>query len=65
MGLRSTAKGLGGVIGPTLVGGAATLGGYPVAFALASSLAFAAAVLAGVGLVESRPAGTGATPADD
>jgi MFS family permease len=65
MGLRSTAKGLGGIIGPTLVGGAATLAGYPAAFALASTLAFAAAGLAGLALVESRPAGGRSVPADD
>jgi MFS family permease len=65
MGLRSTAKGLGGVLGPTLVGGAATLAGYPTAFALASTLAFAAAGLAGLALVESRPAGGRTVAADD
>jgi MFS family permease len=65
MGLRSTAKGLGGVLGPTLVGGIATLAGYPAAFALTSSLAFAAAGLAGLALVESRPAGGRTAPADD
>ncbi|WP_254822313.1 MFS transporter [Haloglomus halophilum] len=65
MGLRSTAKGLGGVLGPTLVGGIATLAGYPAAFALTSSLAFAAAGLAGLALVESRPAGGRTVPADD
>ncbi|MFB6207338.1 MAG: MFS transporter [Haloglomus sp.] len=65
MGLRSTAKGLGGVIGPTLVGGAATLAGYPAAFAVASALAFAAAGLAGLALVESRPADARTAPADD
>jgi MFS family permease len=65
MGLRSTAKGLGGVVGPTLVGAAATLAGYQAAFAVASTLAFAAAGLAGLALVESRPAGAGVTPADD
>jgi MFS family permease len=65
MGLRSTAKGLGGVVGPTLVGGIATLAGYPAAFALASTLAFAAAGLAGLALVESRPAGGRTVPADD
>lgn len=65
MGLRSTAKGLGGVLGPTLVGGAATLAGYPAAFALASTLAFAAAGLAGLAVVESRPAGAGTVTADD
>jgi MFS family permease len=64
MGLRSTAKGLGGVVGPTLVGGAATLAGYPAAFAIASTLAFAAAGLVGLALIESRPAGQ-AVAADD
>jgi MFS family permease len=65
MGLRSTAKGLGGVVGPTLVGGMATLAGYPAAFAVASTLAFAAAGLAGLALVESRPTGGRTVPADD
>jgi len=65
MGLRSTAKGLGGVVGPTLVGGVATLAGYPAAFVLASTLAFAAAGLAGLALVESRPTGASGVPADD
>jgi MFS family permease len=65
MGLRSTAKGLGGVVGPTLVGGAATLAGYPAAFALASTLAFAAAGLVGLALIESRPTGGRAVAADD
>jgi MFS family permease len=62
MGLRSTAKGVGGVVGPVLVGGTATLAGYRTAFALASVLAFLAAALVWVALVESRPAG-GYTPA--
>jgi MFS family permease len=66
MGLRSTAKGLGGVVGPVLVGGVATLAGYRTAFALASVLAFAAAALVWLALTESRPAGAGrAVPADD
>ena len=64
MGLRSTAKGVGGVIGPTLVGAVATLFGYPGAFAVASVLAFVAAGLAGLGIVESRPVARPA-PADD
>jgi MFS family permease len=66
MGLRSTAKGLGGVVGPVLVGGVATLAGYRTAFALASVLAFAAAALVWLALTESRPVGAGrAVPADD
>ncbi|MFC7227348.1 MFS transporter [Salinirubellus salinus] len=66
MGLRSTAKGLGGVVGPVLVGGVATLAGYRTAFALASVLAFAAAALVWVALTESRPTGSGeVVPAGD
>jgi MFS family permease len=62
IGLRSTAKGLGGVVGPLLVGGAATLAGYRTAFAVASLLAFLAAGLVFSALTESRPAG-GPVPA--
>jgi MFS family permease len=54
MGLRSTAKGVGGVVGPVLIGGLATVAGYPAAFAAGSSMAFLAAGLAGWKLVESR-----------
>ena len=54
MGLRSTAKGLGGVVGPVALGGLATVVGYPAAFAVGSSFAFVAAGLAWVGLTESR-----------
>ncbi|MFB6220038.1 MAG: MFS transporter [Halolamina sp.] len=54
MGLRSTAKGVGGVGGPVIIGGLATLVGYPTAFAAGSVLAFLAAGLAGWKLVESR-----------
>ncbi len=53
MGLRSTAKGVGGVLGPTLVGGIASLLGTGAAFAVASVLAVAATALVGVALVES------------
>jgi MFS family permease len=60
MGLRSTAKGAGGVIGPPIIGGVATLAGTRAAFAVGSVLAFLAAVLAARALVESRP--DGATP---
>jgi MFS family permease len=69
MGLRSTAKGVGGVVGPVVIGGLATVAGYPIAFAVGSSMAFLAAALAGWKLVESREGivmpGVGATPADD
>ena len=54
MGLRSTAKGVGGVVGPVVIGGIATVAGYPTAFALGSSMAFLAAGLAAWKLVESR-----------
>ncbi len=57
MGLRSTAKGVGGVIGPLLLGGVATLTSYEAAFAVGSGLALVAAGLAYVALTESRPAG--------
>ncbi|MEZ3142306.1 MFS transporter [Halobaculum sp. MBLA0143] len=57
MGLRSTAKGVGGVVGPLLLGGLATLASYEAAFALGSGLALVAAGLAYVALTESRPAG--------
>jgi MFS family permease len=66
MGLRSTAKGLGGVIGPVFVGGLATLIGYRTAFAVASVLGIAAAVLVLFALTESRPLDRGKrVPADD
>ncbi len=66
MGLRSTAKGVGGVLGPPLIGGVATYTGYETAFALASLLALAAAGLAWSGLTESRPEGVGSgSLADD
>ena len=53
MGLHSTARGLGGVVGPPLVGGLATVFSYEVAFASGSLLAFAATVLVAHFLVES------------
>lgn len=58
MGLRETARGLGGVIGPTLFGLIATFAGYPLTFAGGSLLALVAAAVAAVGLVESHPGGT-------
>jgi len=61
MGLRSTAKGIGGVVGPPLFGAAATLAGYRIAFLVGSTVAFAAAGLVAVGLAETCP-GTEATP---
>lgn len=59
MGLRSTAKGVGGVFGPPLFGAVATVTTTGTTFALGSTLAFAAAALVGVGLSESRPAASG------
>jgi MFS family permease len=55
MGLRFTAKGVGGIVGPAAFGAVAGLVGLSGTFALGSSLAIAAAVLAAVALVESRP----------
>ena len=54
MGLRSTAKGVGGVVGPAVIGSLATVYGYEAAFTLGSLLAFLAAIMAYVGLTESR-----------
>lgn len=62
VGLRSTAAGVGGVLGPALVGGAATAVGFPTAFALASAFAFAAAVVVAAGLRE--PVRTTIPPTD-
>ncbi len=53
MGLRETARGLGGLTGPVLVGGAARIIGYQWAFLGASVLGAIAAILVGVRLVES------------
>ncbi|WP_255149141.1 MFS transporter [Halorarius halobius] len=65
MGLRGTAKGLGGVFGPPLVGLAATAYSYETAFATASLLAFGASALVAFRLTESRPARGVGSPADD
>ena len=71
MGLRSTAKGVGGVAGPPLIGGLATVTSIQFAVGVASLLAFGAAVLAGLALTESRPADAvagrpaGVGPSDD
>lgn len=68
MGLRSTAKGVGGVVGPLLLGGLATLTSYEAAFAVGSALALVAAGMAHLALTESRPERVGGevvTPGDD
>lgn len=54
MGLRSTAKGLGGVVGPILVGSIATVASYEAAFVVASGLAAVSAALVRQFLVESH-----------
>ncbi|WP_254840838.1 MFS transporter [Natronomonas marina] len=53
MGIRETAKGVGGVVGPAAVGGLATLTSYELAFAAASLVGFLAAGLVAWGLVET------------
>lgn len=52
MGLRSTAKGVGGILGPPLIGTLATATSMQVAFAAGSALALGATALAAVGLTE-------------
>lgn len=64
MGLRSTAKAVGGVAGPPLLGVVATLTSYEAAFAGGSLLAFVAAGVAAVALVESHPVGAQPATAD-
>lgn len=64
MGLRSTAKGVGGVLGPPLLGAVATLTSYSTAFLAGSLLAVAAAGLVWARLTESRPAPGAAAPTD-
>ena len=53
MGMLSTVKGVGGVLGPLLFGAVATVAGYETAFASASVLAFAASASVAKGVVES------------
>jgi MFS family permease len=65
MGLRSTAKGVGGVLGPPLVGGVAALASYRTAFLVASVLAFVAAATAATALVETRTPTPAVAPGDD
>lgn len=62
MGMLSTVKGVGGVLGPLLLGTIATVAGYETAFAGASFLAVAASALVAKGLVESYPGPTVETP---
>jgi MFS family permease len=65
MGLRTTAKGVGGVLGPPIFGAVATVASYETAFLGGSVLAFAAAGLVGVRLVESRTGARRPVAADD
>jgi MFS family permease len=68
MGLRSTAKGVGGVVGPLVLGGLATLTSYEMSFAVGSALALVAAGMTYVALTESRPGSVtpdGVVPSDD
>lgn len=60
LGLRATAGGLGGVIGPTLVGVGVVAVGYPAAFAAAGVVA-----LIGAGLAAARSPDPPARPAGD
>lgn len=54
MGLRSTAQGAGGVLGPVTISAVATVTGYVTAFVLSGLLAVIATVLVTVRLVESQ-----------
>jgi MFS family permease len=62
LGLRATAAGVGGVIGPMLVGALAVTAGYRTAFSAAASLAFlAAGLLASRLRIPERPGSTEAS----
>lgn len=65
IGFRSTARGFGGMLGPVLVGTAASAVGYEAAFALVSLLAFAGAVVVAATLVESFDPEAAAVAGDD
>ncbi|HET7323501.1 MAG TPA: MFS transporter [Halococcus sp.] len=54
IGLRQTARGLGGAVGPVVLGTLATVAGYSVAFAVGGLLSLAAAVAVASHLVESH-----------
>lgn len=65
MGLASTARSVGGALGPLFVGSVAAVAGYPAAFAAGSLLALGAAGLVGARVVESHvvPSVATGTPA--
>ena len=62
MGMLSTVKGIGGVLGPLLFGVIATVSGYETAFAGASVLALAASAFVVKGVIESYPGAVIETP---
>jgi MFS family permease len=64
MGIRETAKGLGGVVGPAAVGGVATLSSYRIAFAAASLLGALATAVVAWGLVETYDAASASVVVD-
>lgn len=55
MGLRSTAKGMGGVLGPVVIGAIATVASYEAAFVVASGIAVVGTGIVWRLLVESHP----------
>ncbi|WP_248904769.1 MFS transporter [Halocatena marina] len=55
IGFRQTARGLGGAIGPSVLGAIATVMSYSVAFAVGSLLSFVAAAIVAYHLIESHP----------
>ena len=55
MGLRSTAKGVGGVLGPVVIGSIATVATYEAAFVVSSLVAVAGTVIVWRLLAESHP----------
>ena len=65
IGFRSTARGFGGMLGPVLVGTAASIVGYEAAFALVSLLAFAGTIIVAATLVESFDPDAAAVAGDD
>ncbi|TKR27665.1 MFS transporter [Natronomonas salsuginis] len=64
MGIRETARGIGGVAGPAAVGAVATLSSYEAAFAAASLLAVVATVVVARGLRETYDGETGRVVVD-
>ncbi|MFO7927871.1 MAG: MFS transporter [Halobacteriota archaeon] len=64
MGLRETAKGVGGVVGPAAVGAVATVSGYEAAFAAASLLAIIATAVVARGLRETYDGKSGTVVVD-